>query len=107
MFRASQSEYAAALPLFDRALELDPAWDLLRLEQARAQVALGAAAAAMRTLKELPAAMRSGNAQYAELLGDALARLDRRDEAKLEWRRSLEIEPGNAHVRAKLYGSRP
>jgi len=105
MFAAGQGNPQQAIALYDKALELDPTWEQLRFEKARAFLAMRDASGALRTLRELPAAIFENSSQAYELEGDALALAGRNQQAEASWRRAVQIDPNNRSAYQKLHSA--
>ncbi|HYP25699.1 MAG TPA: tetratricopeptide repeat protein [Blastocatellia bacterium] len=95
---SDRGQTADAVKAFRRAVELDPKLTRVRIFYASALLKGGDAAAASEQLK---AAIEMGEADAFThaLLGVALDRMGRRDEALAEFGRALALDPNNATAR--------
>jgi len=101
LFLLSHQAAQPALARLERALALDPGWETLRVDLARACVAAGRAERALRELDTVLEVMPATDA--VELVrGDALQRLGRTLEARAAWERGLHLNPAHAELQQRL-----
>jgi len=101
LFLLAQGAAPAAVRSLSRALELDPSWESLRLELARACVASGQSQRALRELDTVLEVMRP-TATLELVRGEALQNLGRREEARAAWERGRRLDPTNAELQQRL-----
>lgn len=103
-FLLAHAAASPAVAALTRALALDPSWEALRLDLARAYVA---ARQPERALRELDTALEvMPVTDVFELVrGDALQRLGRDTEARAAWERGLRLNPASAELRSRLRNS--
>ncbi len=101
LFLLAQTAAQPAMARLERALALDPGWEALRVDLARACVAAGKAERALRELESVLEVMPATDALEV-VRGDALQRLGRRLEARAAWERGLRLNPTNALLQQRL-----
>ncbi len=82
---------------FGKAVQVDPALDVARLNLAAAEISLGQYARALETLKPLLAATPP-EAQALSLAGDAELKLGNAEAAERHYRRAAKMEPTNSRL---------
>jgi tetratricopeptide (TPR) repeat protein len=104
MYLLSRGEAVEAVAELQRALDLDPSWEVLRLALASALVANGKPKEALRELQKASEVMPRSDA--SELVrGDALLALGRAAEAKAAWQAGLRLNPRNDELRRRMQGA--
>jgi CheY-like chemotaxis protein len=95
-------DFARAGPLFERALELAPNENHALIGVAQVLVHRRENPERAVELAERAVRMRNRRAPYRVILGDALALAGRTREARAEYNRALQIDPGNGDARRGL-----